>query len=117
MSVCLQQLFSAPRRPTLVSEVPIEGPLLTEGLDYVTKAISQTGVSTDVKIGIAQYVYYKQINEKSSLECGEDVLTSSCHIEMNAELSIHSHDFSLSKHAHHSYIKIAFLPDWNSSVH
>ena len=37
-SVREMQLFSAPRRPTLASEVPIETSLPREGPDYIFKA-------------------------------------------------------------------------------
>ena len=36
---------------------------------------------------------------------------------MNAELDLHSHHFSLSKHTLHSYNNIASLPDSSSSEH
>ena len=45
----------------------------------------------------------------------EDDLTSTCHEETNAELSLHSHVFSLSKHAPCSFDSIAFLPGMNIS--
>ena len=43
------------------------------------------------------------------------ILTKSRHNETNAELGLHSLRFVLSKQAHHSCDKIAFLPDGNSS--
>ena len=53
VSVCVLQLYSAPRRSTLASDVQSEVP--REGRDHIYNAVYSTGASLDAKNEAAHY--------------------------------------------------------------